>query len=313
MTINQLTDLQQQFSDKPTVQFEQCNELIALQVNNAVAKATIFCQGAQISLYQPHQSAAVLWTSPACDYSAGKSLRGGIPICWPWFSGLADNPKTVTEQYSTEQLAAAPPHGIVRELDWQLAEINEHENVTELVWFLDLAKDSSTYWPYKTSLSYRVSIGKELNIEFNVCNNGVDKFHFSTALHSYLAVDNIDNAVISGLDGCDYVDALDERKLHRQQGGIRFTGETDRIYRGCNTDITLTEEGSDNDSLVISSSNSDSAVIWNPWIEKSKTLSHFADDAYQSMLCIETANADKDFVTLEPGHSHCLTVTLARR
>jgi glucose-6-phosphate 1-epimerase len=312
MTVQQsLHDLQQQFGHHSTVSFERCNELIAVQINNAAAKATIFCQGAQISFFQPHQQAPVLWTSPECDYSAGKSLRGGIPICWPWFSGLADNEKTITEQYSTEQLAAAPPHGIVREKTWQLAEINQYDDATELLWRLDLAKDGNAYWPYQTRLSYRVTVGEELSVEFNVHNTGVDKFHYSAALHSYLSVDDINRAVISGLDGCDYIDALDRRQLKQQLGDIRFSGETDRIYRGCGAAITLREDNST--PLVINSSNSDSAVIWNPWVEKSIGLSHFANNAYQSMLCIETANADKDFITLEPGHSHCLTATLVRR
>ncbi|ROR98714.1 glucose-6-phosphate 1-epimerase [Sinobacterium caligoides] len=305
-----IEQLKQRFNQQTSVNFREQGQLVAIDVENASACASLFLQGAQISHYQPQQQTPVLWCSEHCDYSLGRSLRGGIPICWPWFGGLHANPKTITEQYSTRQLDDASAHGFVREQAWQLVSVEEGEDSTTLLLQLDIPRHSQPFWPFQTRLEYRVTIGQHLDIAFTVHNRCADKFHYSSALHSYFDISHIDNVQLQGLDGCHYRDALDHWSTQQQRGKLAFDGEVDRIYQRQPPRLTLHDTA--NSDLYIDSDNSHSTVVWNPWIEKAKRLSHFDDHAYQQMVCVETANAGLDFISLAPGESHTLDLRLSR-
>lgn len=304
-----MQSLYRRFGEIPGIQIELHRSLLAVQVQNAAATATVFLQGAQLSHYRRHGEPPVIWCSPQCDYTEGTPLRGGIPICWPWFGALDRNPDPVREQLA----GTAGAHGLVRHRPWALIDVQPlDDRLTRLVLALHLAAGEEPAWPAATALTLTLDIGDTLCVSLNVDNRSDDTVCFSSALHSYFAVSRIDRVSVDGLHGLDYIDCLRDWSTRRQQGPLIVDAEVDRIYFGTEHPITLVDTGWQR-VLSVESSGSDSAVIWNPWTEKSRRLSQFADDAYRDMLCIETANAATDFIRLPPSQQHELSVTVRCR
>lgn len=312
--------LYRQFGELPGIHVELHKELIAVRVENDNASATVFLQGAQLSHYQRHSEPPIIWNSPLCDYRSGTSLRGGIPVCWPWFGALEKNPDAVQKQM---QYVAASAHGLVRHQPWQLEEIQQPSSgQTQLTLSLLLENNQHPIWPTATLLTMEIGVGATLTINFTVNNRSNKTVHFSSALHSYFAISDIDHISLDGLDGLKYIDCLQNWSTQQQQGTLMINQEVDRIYHGTGTNtnstcknhqpITLVDKGWQR-AITVACTGSDSAVIWNPWIEKSRRLAHFAEDAYKAMLCIESANADQDFVQLAPSAQHTLALTIGSR
>lgn len=306
--------LYQQYGDLAGISIECQKELVAIGIVNKAARAEIFLQGAQLTAYQRHNEEPILFLSKDCEYKAGSSLRGGIPICWPWFGDLKKNSVELQEQYTPAFVESASAHGFVRSIDWEVVDIRHiGEEETLITLAHDIASDNNQAWPFAASLSYEVSIGKTLSASLRVKNTSASRFFYSAALHSYFNVNHIEQTAISGLGGASYIDALQEWQRYQQQGDIRFNQETDRIYffnepAFNNGQLHLSDHRR---VLTIESAGSASVVIWNPWIEKSQRLSQFADEDYKRMVCIETANAADDTITLEPGQEHTLSLSIA--
>lgn len=297
-----------QFGHLPGITIELHKELLAVQVNNAQASATVFLQGAQLTHYQRHGEAPVIWCSEHCDYRQGQSLRGGIPVCWPWFGDIDRNPAAVQQQLAGID-SSVPAHGLVRNRDWQLTAIDVIDNDhTEILFELTLAADEIPLWPYACHLQLRLTIGAQLSVQFTVSNHSPATLHYCSALHSYFAVSAINQVTVQGIDNMPYIDCLDNWQQHQQTGPLRIDQEIDRLYSTGGQPITLHDAGQR--ELTISTEGSNSSVIWNPWIDKSTRLGQFAQSDYQHMLCIETANALEDCVQLAPGQTHSLQLTI---
>ena len=305
-----IQDLYRQFGEIPGVTIEIHKSLVAVNILNDAAEATLFLQGAQISHFKSHHQPASLWLSPECDYQAGKPLRGGIPICWPWFGQLDKNPEEIKAQINNTQ---APAHGFVRERDWQLDRIETLDpSTTRVSLSLTIEADAEPLWPFKCRIELDVIIAESLNVTFRVFNLSGQTFHFSTALHSYFSVEHINQVAVTGLDQSQYLDCLNDWKNYNQIGKVTVDEEVDRLYFPTNNRLSIENQKAGH-CVHIESQNSNSTVLWNPWVNKAKRLSAFPDDAYQHMLCIETANADKDFVTLAAGQQHELRLTISNQ
>lgn len=312
-----IQNLYARFGRLQGITIECQKELVAIGVTNAAASAEVFLQGAQISRFKKKNNDPILFLSKDCSYKQGQPLRGGIPICWPWFGQLKNNSGAITDQYKGSSIKATPAHGIVRAINWELDTIETPRHDLTIVEFslqlnANLADETSdaenqTVWPFLTKLRYRIEIGEKLTATFTVINQDSREFSYSGALHSYFKVDHINNAIISGFSNTAYIDALDEWSEKKQVDDIAFNKEVDRIYKSSPEAITLSDR---NRKIAIESMGSESTVIWNPWIEKSQQLSQFADNEYQSMVCIETANALDDSIRLQPGDAHSLTLTI---
>ena len=160
---DQIQALYAQYGEIPGVSIEIHKELIAIAIQNTHAKATIFLQGAQIAQYQRHNEAATLWLSPECDYKEGHPLRGGIPICWPWFGDFNKNPAPLQQQYDNSQ--SLPAHGFARNKQWSLDSLTPlQDGSTQLVFSLQLSPEAETYWHFNCALRYTVTIGKTLTV-----------------------------------------------------------------------------------------------------------------------------------------------------
>ncbi len=303
----QMQQLYSQFGQLDGVVIELHKELLAVRITNKAATATVFLQGAQLSHYQTAGKPAVIWCSDESDYREGTTLRGGIPICWPWFGDIRRNAEAVQQQIPDGQDLSA--HGFVRSRTWDLLSVETpDQKTTRLHLQLCLAKDQEPLWPYASELNMVITVGDTLSLDFAVTNLSPDTVSYASALHTYFGVNAIDDTIVGGLDEHTYIDSLDGWQEKQQHGSLVIDQEVDRIYRGTNHEITI-KDGQRR--ITLQSQGSNSAIVWNPWIEKSKRLSNFADDDYLRMLCIETANAEQDFIQLAPNNSHSINLNIS--
>ncbi|MEN0105067.1 MAG: D-hexose-6-phosphate mutarotase [Pseudomonas sp.] len=288
----------------PHVERIELDELVCWRIRTDQAELLVAQQGAQVLRYQPHGQQPVIWLSDEAAYKKGQSVRGGVPVCWPWFGDLARNPAPIQQQHAG---GAAPAHGPVRSLDWQLQGIDSDDNAVTLRF--TFATQTLATLPKGIELSLDIRLDQRLTLSLTTRNNGTQPLPLSQALHTYFAVADIHQARIEGLAGSRYIETLEDWQQRQQQGDVTFTGETDRIYLDIAPQLSILDPVWQR-RIHLASSGSRSAVVWNPWIDKAQRLSQFADDAWPTMLCIETANVLDDAITLAPGAAHCMAVKL---
>ncbi|TCD19414.1 D-hexose-6-phosphate mutarotase [Pseudomonas sp. IC_126] len=264
-------------------------------------------QGAQILSYRQGDAPPIIWLSEEAAFQQGQSVRGGVPICWPWFGDLGRNPEDVQAMYQGE--AEAPFHGLVRGLVWQLEQQRCEGDTAILQFVCPQAQGALPGWPHRVELTLQIRLDERLHIALISRNLGNRPVTLSQALHTYFAIGDIHQVSVEGLDGCRYIDTLENWQQRQQQGELRYEGETDRIYLDLPPMLSLRDPQL-NRRITLETQGSRSAVLWNPWIAKAQRLSQFADDAWQRMACIETANAMDDRVRLEAGDSHTLAVSI---
>jgi D-hexose-6-phosphate mutarotase len=264
--------------------FEHPSGLVYAKVQTSHCTGEFFLQGAHVTRYQD-----ILFMSSQAIYQQGKALRGGIPICFPWFNSHPSD-------------SSLPAHGWARTSLWQVRKTQATDNGVHVV--LGLSKDDF-------ELEYRIMMGPTLSVSFEVRNNSQVAREYEVALHSYFRVGDIDQVTVSGdLERCGYYDQLTKVDHAPEDRSIGFSQETDRIYYG-KAPSTAIEDPSLGRVLHVESEGSDSTVVWNPWIEKSKKMSDFGDEEYRHMCCIETSNVRRASVRLEPGQSRITSVEIS--
>ncbi|TWC39487.1 glucose-6-phosphate 1-epimerase [Pseudomonas sp. SJZ079] len=291
----------------PQVERVEMDELVCWRVRTAQAELLVAQQGAQVLSYQQHGQPALIWLSEQASYKKGQSLRGGVPVCWPWFGDLARNPQPVQTMYQSGRMIV-PAHGLVRGADWQLLGVeNEGDGVRMDFAFIE-PDNGLPGWP-GVSLNLSIRLNQHLQISLTSHNQGSAPAAISQALHSYFAVSDVRQVEVEGLGGSRYIETLEDWQERWQDGNLRISGETDRIYLGLPAELSILDPGWQR-RIHLQTSGSRSAVLWNPWVDKAKRLSQFAEDAWQGMLCIESANVLDDALTLAPGEQHSLSMTL---
>lgn len=279
-------------------------ELEGIDVNHPQFKAYVLLQGAQLLEYSLNDESWI-WLSEDAEYTIGTSVRGGIPVCWPWFGNADKNPSEIQVFIGDNP----PAHGFARSQNWILKRVDESNDTVILVLSLDVTP--SPLWNGAATLELKITLstqGLELSLTTIV---GDQPIAISQALHTYFPTDNIHQTRISGYDGLIYTDALDNWESKCQDGDIVFTGETDRIYQSTEQGPVVQYLHTPSLQLALESTTA-SAVIWNPWVEKSERLNQFANDAWQRMFCVETANVLDDFADLQPRECFTLTMKLIR-
>ncbi len=291
-----IKSLTKKFSSKGSLEFRQQGDgLILLDIQNQYAHATVCLQGAQLLSWRPLGSTPVIWLSEQAVYQQQKSIRGGVPVCWPWFGAHKDDPNM-------------PAHGFARTQEWDLAEVNSHEDgSTDLLLTLEGNKDVTPLWPYAFTLSLQMHIGAALEMSLTTHNRDKQAMVISEALHTYFQVSDINKVSVDGLDQCSYLDKVDGFNEKIQTGPLRIDTEVDRIYSDT-TDVCVINDTGLNRQIVVSKSGSHSTVVWNPWAAKSAAMSDMGEQAYTKMLCVESANAAANSLQLAPGESHSLQV-----
>lgn len=271
--------------------------LPVVEIQTKVATATVCLYGAHVMQYVHRGGKPVLWMSNYSYHELGKPLRGGIPVCWPWFSAHPTDP-------------AKPIHGFARLHMWTMLSASLLDDAVEIR--LGLVSDERTrmMWPHDFQLQYTVTVDRTLRTELLIMNTGTSEMVCTDALHTYFTVGSIRDIVVSGLDGIDYIDKMDNNMRKRQEGDFTFDRETDRIYLGTRGPHMI-DDKKFRRKISIEKSGSNSTVVWNPWIEKAKKTPDFGDKEYETMVCVETTNAAEDAVTIPPAGNHRLSSTIA--
>ena len=293
MSVNALN---QQFGIANVLRFvEAADNMPIIEITGVDASARIAVQGAQVLEWQPAGAQPVLWISRAAVYQAGKGVRGGVPICWPWF-GAGE--------------AGKPAHGFVRTRMWQVRATEQTaDGVVVKLGIVDNA-ETRAIWDYAFDLELVVTAGKTLTMALVTKNTGNVPFTITDALHTYFHVGDIAQTIVQGLDKTSYLDKVLDFTEHTQQGDVIFSGETDRVY--VNTQATcVINDTAQHRSIHIAKSGSDTTVVWNPWIEKEKGFADMAAGEYQQMLCVETCNAANDTITVVPQQTHHLVAMVS--
>ncbi|WP_095158921.1 D-hexose-6-phosphate mutarotase [Pseudomonas sp. Irchel 3E13] len=291
----------------PKVESEQHGELNCWRITSDSAELLVAQQGAQVLSYQRLGEPPLLWLSDQALFTRGKSVRAGVPVCWPWFGNLQRNPEAVRNQFNGSD---APAHGLARGRDWQLLGIDSSGDSVQLAFTLPESQGDLPGWPHQVELTLSIVMDEQLTLNLTSTNLGTDHVTLSQALHSYFAVSDVRSVRVEGVNGLSYIETLADWEQRSQPADLTFSGETDRIYLNTPSLLSIVDPAW-NRRIRLSCSGSRSAVIWNPWTERAAQLADMADDGWQRMLCIETANVWDDLVELAPGASHTLGLSIA--
>jgi len=295
-----INDLNKKFAIDGKLTFKEGKGgLIFAEITGKYSSSLISVYGAHILEYNLKEIGPVLWKSQQSYFEKGKPIRGGIPVCWPWFGAHPED-------------KSKPSHGFARISDeWTVQETNEQDDGAIKIKFLLRSSETTLkYWPFQFELELAATIGRRLTVELITRNTGDKTFKCTEALHSYFPVGNIDKVSVAGLENCDYIDTIDSNRVKNQQGPIIFNAETDRIYIDTIADCSI-KDPSLSRIIIIKKDGSNSTVVWNPWIEKSLRMQDFGNEEYRNMLCVETTKAQDDFVYLSPGCEHVLKTIIS--
>ncbi|MBB6429847.1 D-hexose-6-phosphate mutarotase [Algisphaera agarilytica] len=264
-------------------------ELPRLRVETDHCSGAQYLHGATVTDWKPAGEEPVLFTSAHAVYRDGKAIRGGVPICFPWFGPHPTDP-------------SAPAHGLVRTIPWRLTQTAQGPAgvETQMVTTLD-----------QLHADYRVTFGKQLTLNLTVTNIADTDQTFEAALHTYFRVGDAREVTIAGLEYTRFIDKLQDMKVCDQgEHPVTFTAETDRVYVDTQATCVLNDPVM-NRKIKVEKLGSLSTVVWNPWIGKSQSTADFGDDEWTGMCCIESANIGDEAVSLAPGASHTLLVKLS--
>ncbi len=275
------------------------NGLEVLELGTSGATCTIALHGAQVLSFVPAGESDWLWVSEKARWSVGNALRGGIPICFPWFG-----------PHPTER--GFPAHGFARTRVWRLLGVREVAGARVRV-VLELESDDQTQplFPHRFTARATVMVGRELELSLEVENGGDQPFAFEAALHSYFAVSDVASIAVEGLGGSAYIDKVAAGDRRRQAvGPLHIEGEVDRVCASGGR-VSLVDPGRPG-PLEIQSAGAGSTVVWNPGREKARALADLPPDGFRHFVCLETGNVAEQKGTLPPGGRQALSVVYRR-
>lgn len=276
---------------------EDASGLIIAEIENTKASARVCLQGAHLLSWQPRcASVPVVWWSTAARLAQGKCPHSGAPVCWPWFGAHAKD-------------SSLPAHGFVRTSPWQVVESGaEADGATRLTLQLMDNPQWRAHWPQGGELKLTMMIGDTLKMQLATSNTGEQAFIISEALHTYLQISDIAKVKVTGLANTQYLDKVEQFARKHQVGDLTFSGETDRVYVNTETACTIEDPGLQR-RILISKSGSQSTVVWTPWADKAAQMGDLgANEGWRTMLCVESANAADNPVSVAPGETHVLGV-----
>ncbi len=276
------------------VSIDHQGPLPILHGSNGACSFSLLLQGAQLLFWAPQGQSPVVWLSPGAKFLAGKSPRGGIPICWPWF-GPHEKPNY-------------PAHGVARASDWSLLEARRDEGGDDVLRFRLLpSAELQALYPSDVDLEVSYRLGAQLEVTLTTHNRSNTSFELTEALHTYLGIGDISEISIDGLEATDFIDKVDQGTRHRQSGSIQIASETDRVYLStqnrCSVNDPILQR-----RIVIDKEGSASTIVWNPWSEKAQSLGDLGDSGYRQMICVESGNALENAISVAPGDTHQLCV-----
>jgi D-hexose-6-phosphate mutarotase len=295
--MNDLETLNSRFAIANQLQFKMAGDgLVVAEIANADSSATICLQGGHVMTWQPsRESAPVVWLSKLAKLAPGKSIRGGVPVCWPWFGA-----------HATE--ASYPGHGYARTVPWEVTgTATTAQGATQLTLRLCENAQTRAMWAHDSRAEIQITVGKTLKVALTTHNLGDTDFIIGEALHTYFHIGDIADTRVLGLEGCEYLDKADGGVRRNQEGAVTFTGETDRVYVNTETECVI-EDARLKRRIRVNKSGSRSTVVWTPWTEKADKMGDFGPNGWRAMVCVESANALENAVTVAARSSHSLAV-----
>ncbi len=266
-----------------------------LRINNGKCDATIAIQGAQLLQFRAHGGSELLWLSPNALFVPGKAIRGGIPVCLPWFGVNRVDP-------------TKPSHGFVRNRDWILESIDEPDADRTELCFLYLSDEQDlTLFPEPFSTRLRITLSDQIDMDLEVSNHGDDNIPVSWALHSYHPVSSLEDTRISGLDGIYYLDNTNGLEPTLQEGDISFSGELDRVYET----VPPTQEIDGQPQILISGEHCETAIVWNPGAEVAARMEDVGAGGHEQFICLERGAAFANGWTIAPEDQLSARVTIS--
>jgi glucose-6-phosphate 1-epimerase len=269
-----------------------------IRVTTLLATAEIYLHGAHVTAWLPVGAEEAIFVSEQSHWEDGLAIRGGIPICFPWFRAKADDPK-------------APMHGFVRTKEWRLDSVTVEEDGSVAV-VCSTESDAFTrlWWPYEFRLVHRIVVGKTLRLELTASNTGSESLRFEEALHTYFLVGDARRVRVQGLDQVAYLDNTDGNQEKTQTGDLVFTAKTDNAYLNTEAALDLIDPVLHR-IIRTEKTNSATTVVWNPWEQGATAMPDFGDGEWDRMTCVEASNIRGSAVTLAPGEEHTMRAALS--
>lgn len=268
-----------------------------IKVSNAYADALISVYAGQVLSFTPRGAADVLFVSDKAYYAAGKAIKGGVPVCWPWFGADPEG-------------KGRPAHGFMRNRMWEMWGSSENaDGSTTVTLGVESSPETLAIWPHAFKLAMEITVGKTLQLALVTQNTGDASFNITQALHTYFSVGDIVQTTVAGLEGTQYIDkaAGAGGAIKQQEGAVSIAAEVDRVYLGVPAELAIAD-GAQNRTIRITSSGNKTAVVWNPWVEIAASMGDLQDDDYTRFVCVETTNAADDVVEVPAGGEFRLVV-----
>jgi len=292
----QLKALNEQYGIDGALEFQSEQHTAMAYIKTAYSTAKVSIYGAQVLSFIPKGKDDLLFVSSKSFYQEGKAIRGGIPVCWPWFKA---HPTDSTK----------PSHGFARISRWEV--LSTKKEGDEVVISLGLKSDDRTkdFFPYDFEAMLEVTVGKGLNLELTTKNMDSKPFDVSAALHTYFNISDIANVKLRGLHKTAYkddvlgIDALQEDEM------VTFSGRTDRRYKETEGEVSIIDGDK---TIKVGKKDSKITVVWNPGAELASQMADLGNNDYKKMVCVESANSLNDTITIQPGTFHCLGTTIFR-
>jgi len=273
--------------------------LAMVQVTASAATAEIYLHGAQVTSWRPAGADEVLFLSVQSRFEDGKAIRGGIPICFPWFRGKTDDAK-------------APAHGVVRTKEWELVSVAQAGEAVVITLAAESDDASRRWWPHEFRAVHRITVGAQLRLELTVTNTGSAPLRFEEALHTYHRVGDAARIRVTGLEATPYLDNMDGNREKMQHGDVAMTGPMDNAYLNTRAALEVIDPVLGR-RIRTEKKNSITTVVWNPWESGAKALADLGDDEWRQMACVEASNILGAAVEPAPGEEHAMTAVISVR
>ncbi|NJK55112.1 MAG: D-hexose-6-phosphate mutarotase [Pleurocapsa sp. SU_5_0] len=270
-----------------------------IKINNEHAEATISVYAGQVLSFKPvGQVEDLMFLSSQAYYQTGKAIKGGTPICWPWFGPDPEGKGRAS-------------HGFVRDRLWQVRDVViTQDGATQVTMGLVDTSETRAIWNYSFDFSVMITVGKVLKITLVTRNTGSESFAITQALHTYFKIGDINQVTVLGLENKAYIDKVDRGQQKTQSGAITFSGECDRIYLDVPAQLAINDRAL-NRQITVTATNSKTAIVWNPGADISAKMADLGDRDYENFVCVETANAADEVITVLAGAQYQIAAQYA--
>ncbi len=272
------------------------NGLEYLEIDNPLGSGKIALQGAQVIDWQPKfQTQPVLWLSSNARFVKARSIRGGMPICWPWFGA-----------HPTDSTFC--PHGFARVIPWRVVDVDATATgATRITLEMLDTPEAKRQLSYPYALTVTITLGRRLRIEMATTNKAAHPFVIGEAFHTYLNVSDVANVKITGMQDCVYADKVRNYERYVEHNALHFDGEFDRVFLDHSSDCSVHDKGF-NRIIHVAKSGSDTTVVWSPGADKAAQMTDMGElDEWRKMVCVETTNALENMVVINPGRTHVIS------